>query len=273
MLDHIERAGLFLVPLDEGRGWWRDHDLFADLLRARLEQEQPSRGKSCTRPRPPGPMSMTWPMMRCGTRWRPGTPPGRRGWSSGTSRRCFAAARARLCIGGFPRCPRSRYATGRACAWPRRPAPLSASGWKRSRAWRMTPNAPLRSGATNRMSRRSPGRSSVLANVPAGIAFLHAVLARQRGDPALAAASTGRPWCYWASRSRLIALYGALERGGAGLATRRPTGRPNATWQEAIRRFPCCLGSVALLLCQVAFGLPTGPRRASPAPAPCQRTM
>ena len=43
MLDHIERAGLFLVPLDEVRGWWRYHHLFADLLRARLEQEQPGR--------------------------------------------------------------------------------------------------------------------------------------------------------------------------------------------------------------------------------------
>jgi LuxR family transcriptional regulator, maltose regulon positive regulatory protein len=43
MLHQIERAGLFLVPLDEVRGWWRYHHLFADLLRARLEQEQPGR--------------------------------------------------------------------------------------------------------------------------------------------------------------------------------------------------------------------------------------
>jgi LuxR family transcriptional regulator, maltose regulon positive regulatory protein len=43
MLRQIERAGLFLVPLDEVRGWWRYHHLFADLLRARLEQEQPGR--------------------------------------------------------------------------------------------------------------------------------------------------------------------------------------------------------------------------------------
>jgi LuxR family maltose regulon positive regulatory protein len=43
MLQDIERAGLFLVPLDEVRGWWRYHHLFADLLRVRLEQEQPGR--------------------------------------------------------------------------------------------------------------------------------------------------------------------------------------------------------------------------------------
>ena len=43
LLEQAERAGLFLVPLDEVRGWWRYHHLFADLLRARLQQEQPGR--------------------------------------------------------------------------------------------------------------------------------------------------------------------------------------------------------------------------------------
>ena len=43
MLERVELAGLFLVPLDEVRGWWRYHHLFADLLRARLQQERPGR--------------------------------------------------------------------------------------------------------------------------------------------------------------------------------------------------------------------------------------
>ena len=43
MLEEIERANLFLVPMDEMRRWWRYHHLFADLLRARLQQEQPAR--------------------------------------------------------------------------------------------------------------------------------------------------------------------------------------------------------------------------------------
>jgi LuxR family transcriptional regulator, maltose regulon positive regulatory protein len=43
MLERVERANLFLVPLDEQRRWWRYHHLFADLLRARLAQEQPER--------------------------------------------------------------------------------------------------------------------------------------------------------------------------------------------------------------------------------------
>ncbi len=43
MLEHVEQAGLFLMPLDEVRGWWRYHRLFADLLRARVQQQQPDR--------------------------------------------------------------------------------------------------------------------------------------------------------------------------------------------------------------------------------------
>jgi LuxR family transcriptional regulator, maltose regulon positive regulatory protein len=43
LLERVERANLFLLPLDEVRGWWRYHQLFADLLRARLAREQPQR--------------------------------------------------------------------------------------------------------------------------------------------------------------------------------------------------------------------------------------
>jgi LuxR family transcriptional regulator, maltose regulon positive regulatory protein len=37
-LEYIERANLFLVPLDDDRHWYRYHHLFADLLRQRLDQ-------------------------------------------------------------------------------------------------------------------------------------------------------------------------------------------------------------------------------------------
>jgi LuxR family maltose regulon positive regulatory protein len=49
MLERIERAGLFLVPLDEVRGWWRYHHLFADLLQARLAAEQRGRARALHR--------------------------------------------------------------------------------------------------------------------------------------------------------------------------------------------------------------------------------
>ncbi len=40
-LEYLERANLFLVPLDDERTWYRYHNLFADLLRVRLHQAQP----------------------------------------------------------------------------------------------------------------------------------------------------------------------------------------------------------------------------------------
>ena len=43
LLEQVERANLFLIPLDDQRRWWRYHQLFADLLRARLEHEEPER--------------------------------------------------------------------------------------------------------------------------------------------------------------------------------------------------------------------------------------
>jgi LuxR family maltose regulon positive regulatory protein len=43
LLEQVERANLFLHPLDEVRGWWRYHQLFADLLQGRLHLERPDR--------------------------------------------------------------------------------------------------------------------------------------------------------------------------------------------------------------------------------------
>src|SRR5947209_20400439 len=41
MLEALERGNLFVVPLDDRRRWYRYHHLFADVLRARLLDEQP----------------------------------------------------------------------------------------------------------------------------------------------------------------------------------------------------------------------------------------
>jgi len=41
MLEALDRGNLFLVPLDDHRRWYRYHQLFADVLRARLLDEQP----------------------------------------------------------------------------------------------------------------------------------------------------------------------------------------------------------------------------------------
>ena len=48
-LEALEDAGLFLVPLDHRRSWYRYHGLFRDLLGRELEQREP-RGRGRTPP-------------------------------------------------------------------------------------------------------------------------------------------------------------------------------------------------------------------------------
>jgi LuxR family transcriptional regulator, maltose regulon positive regulatory protein len=43
ILEQLERAHLFLIPLDDERQWYRYHYLFAELLRKWLKQRQPAR--------------------------------------------------------------------------------------------------------------------------------------------------------------------------------------------------------------------------------------
>jgi len=43
MLEKLEAANLFIVPLDHQRRWYRYHRLFADFLRSRLQQNHPER--------------------------------------------------------------------------------------------------------------------------------------------------------------------------------------------------------------------------------------
>ena len=43
MLEQLERANLFLHPLDDERRWYRFHHLFGDLLRAELARTEPAR--------------------------------------------------------------------------------------------------------------------------------------------------------------------------------------------------------------------------------------
>ena len=43
VLEELDRSNLFVIALDDVRGWWRYHHLFADLLRARLQASDPER--------------------------------------------------------------------------------------------------------------------------------------------------------------------------------------------------------------------------------------
>jgi LuxR family transcriptional regulator, maltose regulon positive regulatory protein len=41
VLEHLEAANLFVIPLDQERRWYRYHHLFSDLLRSQLARSQP----------------------------------------------------------------------------------------------------------------------------------------------------------------------------------------------------------------------------------------
>src|SRR5690348_4337092 len=188
MLADIERAGLFLVPLDEVRGWWRYHHLFADLLRARLQAEQPGRVQA---------------LHRAAAAWceehdladdavRHALAAGDPAWaarlvgryvetllgrSEGTTLRRWLAALPAESVRMRPRlCLAQAYGAAQGFQLEALEALLDDA----ERALAVSGDEPYADPA---------GRPvSVLANVPAGIAFLRASLARLRGDAALAAA-------------------------------------------------------------------------------------
>jgi LuxR family transcriptional regulator, maltose regulon positive regulatory protein len=187
MLQDIERAGLFLVPLDEVRGWWRYHHLFADLLRARLQAEQPGRVQALHR------AAAAWCEGHdlADDAMRHALAAGDTAWAArlverhveallgrgegATVRRWLSAlpaesvrARPRLCLA-------EAYGAALGCQVEQ----LEALVDDTERAFAVSGVEPHESSI--------PRSASVLANVPAGIAFARADLARLRGDAALAA--------------------------------------------------------------------------------------
>jgi ATP/maltotriose-dependent transcriptional regulator MalT len=186
MLEELERANLFVVPLDEVRRWWRYHHLFADLLRARLGHEQPGqvRGLHCA--------AAAWHEEHgsADEAVRHAMAAGDTGWAARLVERHVEAllrlsegatldrwlsalpaesirARARLCLAQAV----AAVVGGRLEVV----EPLLANAERAFTASGDEPHEP------------SVGRAaSVLANVPASIAFLHAELARLRGDAARA---------------------------------------------------------------------------------------
>jgi LuxR family maltose regulon positive regulatory protein len=187
MLEQIEQTGLFVLPLDEVRGWWRYHHLFADLLRARLAAEQPGRVVG---------------LHRAAAAWceghgladdavRHALAAGDAAWaarlverhvetllgrSEGVTLRRWLSALPAQAVRGRPRlCLAQAYA--------------AAQGFQVEAIEALLDDAERALAAGGDEPYEDPaGRPvSVLANVPVGIAFLRASLARLRGDAALAA--------------------------------------------------------------------------------------
>ena len=122
LLEQVERAGLFLVPLDEVRGWWRYHHLFADLLRARLQQSSPARRRRLHR------NAAAWYARARAGRRRDPPRGGRRGDALGRPadraalrrRSSTCAAKGRRSSGGCRRCPPTWSGPAPGCCWRRR---------------------------------------------------------------------------------------------------------------------------------------------------------
>jgi LuxR family maltose regulon positive regulatory protein len=187
MLEDIERAGLFLVPLDEVRGWWRYHHLFAGLLRVRLQAEQPGQVQV---------------LHRAAAAWYEA-----HDLADDAVRHALAAEDTGLAARLVERnvemlLGRSEGATLRRwlSALPAeslrdRPRLYLAQAYGAALGYRVAALATLLDEADRAfaVSGEQPwddpdgSATSVLANVPAATALLRAVLARLRGDAALAA--------------------------------------------------------------------------------------
>ena len=193
LLEQVERAGLFLVPLDEVRGWWRYHHLFADLLRARLQDEQPGR---------------VAPLHRNAAAWSE-----EHGLADDAIRHAVAAGEttwaARLIEQHFDALFYGRGEGATVQRWlsalpddlvrsrPRllmAQAALAADGGNVEEAARLLDAAERRSpGAADEPFEPSAGRAaSLLVNIPAGVALFRARLAGLRGDAEGTAASVSR---------------------------------------------------------------------------------
>jgi LuxR family maltose regulon positive regulatory protein len=182
LLEALERGNLFLVPLDEVRGWWRYHHLFADLLRARLAHERPERVPELHR------AAAAWHQEHgsADDAVRHALAAGEVGWAArlvelhveallrrsegATLGRWLSAlptesirSRARLCL--------AQAVTAVVGSQLEAIEPLLVDAERALATTGEEPHEP------------SVGRAlSVLANVPASIAFLRAELARLRGD-------------------------------------------------------------------------------------------
>lgn len=182
-LESVERASLFLIPLDEERRWWRYHHLFADLLRASLHRMHPARVPELHR------AAATWYERR-------GLPDAAirhalaaedMGWAARLVERHFEEqiwrrAEGATLVGWLAALP--------ADAIRRRPVLTLGQAYVTLMTGRLAEVEPLLAVAEEALERAADEpyassiarEDSVLANVPAAIAIARADLARLGGD-------------------------------------------------------------------------------------------
>jgi LuxR family transcriptional regulator, maltose regulon positive regulatory protein len=180
LLESIERANLFLVPLDEVRGWWRYHHLFADLLQARLELEEPDRIPELHR------AAAAWHQDHGLTEEavRHALAAGDAAWAAGLVERNVQAllergegATLHRWLRALPEdlvCSRPRLCLAQAI--------LALTGGRLAEAEAMLAHAGRANDAGEPVTSPHGERPRGLANVPGMLAMLRAELAHRRGD-------------------------------------------------------------------------------------------
>ena len=184
----LERGNLFLVPLDDRRRWYRYHQLFADVLHARLRDEQPDDVPDLHR------RASAWyeqngePSEAIRHALAAGISSERRTWSSWRFRPCAGAGRRPRCLAGSSCCPTRWSGSG----------PCSASGLP-GRCWLAASSRALRPGCGTpsggwtgrqvsvrdpRPQRRrwSSSTTTEFRRLPAEIELYRAAQALARGD-------------------------------------------------------------------------------------------
>ena len=287
LLERIERANLFLTPLDEVRGWWRYHALFADLLRVRLGQEQPDRLPELHR------TAAAWHEQRglADDAVRHALAAGDAAWAARLVERHIGATLARpesataaRWLAGLP--DEQVRARPRLCALRAFQAILAGQPAEVER-WLGAADAALASEPTEETAGEQaaagwePGW--LPADLPGSLAWLRADLARLRGDAegtvgfarqVLARLPAGegglRFIAEWnlARASWLNGELGGAERALSGLAAARPAGENLALsvcWEHG--RVLCAQGRLGAALASYRQALAAATPTEGPAPA------
>ena len=236
LLEQIEAAGLFLVPLDEVRGWWRYHHLFADLLRARLQAEQP--GQVAQLHRNAAAWSAEHGLVDDAIRHAEAA--GEMTWAAQLIEQNFDAVHSQRgeavtvqrWLSGLPTdLVRSRPRLLLAQA-----VPMATSGRLAAAEQLLdAAEAAYPDGIEEPFEPTIGPAGSVLVNVPAVIALLHGYLAQLRGDIDATTEFASRGLAEIRDGEWLLRVHRAGTTGGRGVA-RRPAGRSRARVHRSDRR-------------------------------------
>ena len=272
LLEQVERAGLFLAPLDEVRGWWRYHQLFADLLRVRLEQE-PGRAAGLHR------NAAAWfsEQGAAGDAIRHAVAAGDMLWAARLIERYFDEFFYRHGEGSTVRRWLATLPPELTSSRPRlllAQARLALLSGRTEEAESLLDSAERRSADADESFEPSAGRAaSLLVNVPAAVALLRVYLAELRADAEATTALASRAL---AESREGESMLGSIIRWYAGMAEwlqGRPAEAERALSPAVAERSAVGEGFLAAWGCHVLGQVQRAQGRLDAAVRTCRRTL